>query len=55
VNRHLRRAFRGIERGAVCTGTVHALRLDSRVLLDRRIIALTEDGKDYVFSWRGAV
>ena len=54
VNRYLRRCFRGFELGEVVTGTVHALRLDASTLLDRRIIALTADGRDYVYTWRGA-
>lgn len=52
MNRYLRRAFAGLGCGDRCTGTVHALRLDSRMLLERGIIRHDAARNEYVFACR---
>ena len=45
----LRRVFAGVAPGTVCTGTVHFFKLDTKRLLDRGVLELTDRGTDYVF------
>lgn len=44
---NLRRCFAGVNPGDRCTGTVHFYGLNSTALLDRKVIRLSEDGRDY--------
>ena len=45
----MRNPFHGFIAGDRCTCTVYAFGLQSRVLLERGVIMLSEDGRDYLY------